>query len=255
LNADKDGSLDSGPGRRDVACNGTGSDPLFASGNERTLTRFTSPDGKAKTGYYIRKTDKFSLYSELMNMDLDRKQVWVTLTYEYIWGRPAGYLDTRAVWLGLGQCLKPPVPFTPPKPYPIDSYGRPLSTKPFDVNSPLWTAPYDGQMIEVGGHLHDGGTDIVIYQNNKVLCNPVASYGGDSAYTEESNGGGGMSGLQHISRMTGCTMMGSFKKGSKFYLTARYNFDMHPGVKNNKGKLDEIMGISLLYISVPRDAH
>jgi hypothetical protein len=243
--------MNNGPGRRDAACNYSGTDPFFSSGNERTPSVYSSPDGKMKTGYYIRRADTFSLYSELMNLDEQAKQVWVTMTYEYIPSHPLDYAETKAVWLGIGQCLKPPVPSIDGKPYPVDKQGRPFDTKPFDVNSPAWWSPWNGIKLSVGGHLHDGGTSIFIYENENVLCTSKASYGTSPQFIEKSTGLQGNPGMRHISHMSGCTMMGPLKKGTRYYLTARYNFDKHPTMLNNKGKPDEIMAISLLYISVP----
>jgi len=181
-----------------------------------------------------------------------KKNVWVTLTYEYLPGLQKDYADTRAVWLGLGQCLKQPVPASPPAPWPLDKQSRPISRKPFNVNSPEWVSPWKGEKIFVSGHLHDGGTNISVYENRRTLCDSTASYATKPEFVERSTGIQGVQGMRHISHMSSCYMMGPLKKGSRYYLTARYNFDKHPSMKNNKGKLDEIMGISLLYIGIPR---
>lgn len=54
---------------------------FFAAGNERTtFTYNTGTDMSSGTGYHISKDDKFMYMVELMNMNMEDKVVYVTMT-------------------------------------------------------------------------------------------------------------------------------------------------------------------------------
>jgi hypothetical protein len=108
---------------------------------------------------------------------------------------------------------------------------------------------------------HSGGVSTEIFLNNQRICNSVPVYGmtptNTSSTAEKGHGHTGMAKRQmmgsgagnmdipHIVRQSGCAFpTGSpLKKGDKMYLQVNYNFKEHPGMKNKKGELDEIMGI------------
>jgi hypothetical protein len=107
-----------GSGRMDPTCvNKTslphmviGTDPakaerFFSSGNERSQARFNPPWVKDQVlGYYLNPTDKFSFIVDLMNQNMDDRVVYMTMTYDYVEGRPAGLDNVKAVWLDAAQC-------------------------------------------------------------------------------------------------------------------------------------------------------
>lgn len=51
--------------------------------------------------------------------------------------------------------------------------------------------------------------------------------------------------ISHILKQDPCLFPDGIplKKGDTMYLQVNYDFKAHPGMKNNKGELDEIMGI------------
>jgi len=242
--------LNIGPGRADAACGIPGADPFFTNGNERELKAYTSLDGSFNSGYYIQPKDNFILYSELMNMDPIEKHVWITIYYEYLPGRPAGYQNTKAIWIQLGQCGQPDTDGSGKK---VFYTGMPLNDKAFQESSAPWTAKQDGTVVFVSGHLHDGGTGTKIYKNDQMICDSETHYGETPAYHQELMPGMNMP-TEHISSVTPCFMPTKMTKGDKFYQTSFYNFTEHPGMRTNRGTLDEIMGISVMYVAFPQDA-
>lgn len=84
-----------------------------------------------------------------------------------------------------------------------------------------------------GGHLHDGGIAIDIYQNDNRICEATPTYG---------SGAGGMShgDGEHIKSMTSCHLMSPMKPGDKFHLVAKYDLTKHSGGKTDTGGLDEV---------------
>jgi hypothetical protein len=72
-----------------------------------------------------------------------------------------------------------------------------------------------------GGHLHDGGVSVVMKNNDKIICDSKAKYGGE----------GKVSGSwETISEMASCAdrVPISVKKGDILTLETSYDFDLHP---------------------------
>ena len=47
----------------------------------------------------------------------------------------------------------------------------------FKISSSPWTSDFDGELLSVGGHLHDGGLTVTIYRNSRAICTSRAKYG------------------------------------------------------------------------------
>ena len=148
-----------GPTRWDPVCYGTGSLPHldvltsvsraernYFCGNERTAFDH-NPNGKdlsRGTGYQITSADKFHYLVDLMNMHMEDKLVYLTMTYDILEGqlRP-GWNDTKAFWLDAMSCLTSEV-------WPRKQTGG------FTIESPTWTPNFEGKLLWSVGHLHDG---------------------------------------------------------------------------------------------------
>jgi hypothetical protein len=213
-----------------------GVDAFFGGGNERLLVKYTNSDASYNSGYYIAPNDTFTAYFELMNMDVDPKTVLPTITFEYIPGRPKGLKHIQDVWIDLDYCSP--------------TGTEPLNDSFFTINSTKWTSPYDGTIVNVDGHLHDGGTHLRVYQNGALLCDAAASYGETPGFVERSNGIQGEAGMKHISHMNSCEAMGPIKKGDVFHVQAEYDFKTHMGERNNRGKLGEVMGLTVFFVAL-----
>jgi hypothetical protein len=203
-------------------------------------------------GYHLESSDKFLFIVDLMNMNPVDHVVFMTLTYDYIEGRPSGFDNMKAIWLDVAQCGTSEV--SPPK-----------QKGAWDVGS-AWTANIEGEILGAGGHLHDGGQWLSISMNDKMVCNCTATYGvGKGAMTpfrytlgeqeladgpgEHHNGPG-----KHITTMSGCTgeQMGKYlKKGQVWKINGHYDYTQNEGMKNAYGSQDNVMAISIMYVKNP----
>jgi len=222
---------------------------FFSSGNERTPTSFGDiTEKKVKSAFPIGDNDSFQAGIELMNMTDEPREVYITIDYEYIPGpKPAGWKTAKAMWLDVTDCGI--------------SFVYPPSKQNFQLKSSGWVAPYSGEMLGVGGHLHDGGTHLDILVNNKVICKSDAKYTISSGNTPMpmrkrdgpgGHGGGAAApghgtadGKPHIREMSTCTMMGKINKGDRIHIEANYEFSKFPGMKAT-----EIMGIAIMYAAM-----
>jgi hypothetical protein len=258
--------LNIGPGRADPTCYGKQSLPhvdvgaspsngerYFSSGNERTVVLLDVLGADTKAGYHIKSTDKFAYIVDLMNMNMQDKTVYVTMYYEFVDGRmPAGWEDIKVVWFDAANCGTSEV-------RPTKENGA------FVVRTRTWKPNFEGRILGVGGHVHDGGIDLQIkYSATEELCNSRAAYAESKEYMSFGGGAGGMGGgshshmtglaMNHISSMTTCYVpklpLAQMKRSQEWQITARYDYDKFPGNKEN-GKQQTIMAIALMYVAIP----
>jgi len=279
-------ALNAGPGRMDPSCMGkvslphmvVGSNPatserMYSSGNEGNFPMFSPPfAGAEKLGYFMEDTDKLSFIVDLMNQTPEDKTVYMTMTYDYLpttagGRRPDGFGNIKAVWLDVNQCGTSEM--TPPA---TDIYSLKAD----------WTANFEGDIFGVGGHLHDGGTNMVISVDGNTVCDSVATYSpvnGGSDAGAESGGMAGMGGMvrrsiydnlnttiardppapgavEHISAMSGCAgpqlPVKTLKMGQKWTIQGNYDYAKHPGMKHADGKEEAVMAISMMYVKNPK---
>jgi hypothetical protein len=76
----------------------------------------------------------------------------------------------------------------------------------------------------LGGHLHDGGQDIIVKINGKEACISKAEYGGPGATRKAKDG----TTWTTVREMTYCPGPLKVKRGDKISLEARYDFEAHP---------------------------
>jgi hypothetical protein len=135
-----------GVGRADTTCKnaprslphiGVGLTPknserIFSSGNERSPISFVT-SGVTDAGYMVNKEDKFYMVVDLMNTSNEDKKAYLTITYDYVEGHPAGWSDVKMVWFDVDNCATSDV-----KP--------PTQTGSFTVDY-TWISDFDGQVI------------------------------------------------------------------------------------------------------------
>jgi hypothetical protein len=150
-----------GSGRWDPTCYGKSSLPhvdvgaspsngerYFSSGNERTLVDMDRGGAETKAGYHLKSTDRYAFIVDLMNMNMDDKTVYMTMTYDILDGPlPAGWRDIQVVWFDVNQCMTSEV--NPPK-----------QSGSFTLRSNSWTPNFEGEAMLVGGHIHDGSNPL-----------------------------------------------------------------------------------------------
>jgi hypothetical protein len=186
---------------------------FFASGNERT--DMVLPAGY---GYPVAAMDKWHMLAELMNMGMKTQRVQVQVTYYYL---PASS-HTRAVtpmWLDENNCHS-------------SDYAIPAghSDKVWNYQVPANGA---GDIVAIGGHLHDYGKHISLTDTTtgKLICNSRAGYGQIPAYEK------------NIDSMSGClgSPLSVIRAGDTLRLDSYYN---SPVAENN------VMGIMAAWVAV-----
>jgi hypothetical protein len=184
------------------------------------------------------------------------KVVYLTMTYDIVEGPlPAGWEDVKVVWFDANQCGTSEVK-------PKQQSGN------FVIKTAVWRPNFEGRLLGVGGHIHDGGVDVdILYAPGQKLCNSAAAYAESKEYItfggkKEGMGDASakahnhMDGLatNHISSMTTCYTpnlpITHLKKDQTWQVTARYDYDKFQGNKE-KGKQQELMAIALMYVAIP----
>ena len=175
-----------------------------------------------------------------MNMTPEPLDAVLTLTYEYI---PLSQLDrdsqfsaTTPLWLDIGGCKGG-----------SDKPAKPNTT--FSYDCPTWKSTVSGEIVFVGAHLHDGGTHLAIRRNDEIICDSVATYGGDPAYVSPPMVGMPGTEMEHISYQSACPNVGALSVGDTMNITAYYDTARRAPMVGNDGSLEPIMGISIVYVN------
>jgi hypothetical protein len=253
-----------GPGRWDPTCVGksssmphaaigsspTKSERYFSSGNERTLLPLDIFGKATDAGYHLRSSDKFAFIVDLMNMNMEDVVVYMTMSYDYVDGPlPAGWRDIKTVWFDANQCGSSEV-------------NPPQQNGKFVIDSGRWVPNFDGEIIGVAGHLHDGGTAVKVnYGPGKTLCESSSKYGESSEFISPAKYSGAHShggASSHISSMSTCIKsirsglpISKLDASQVWTIDGYYNYDAHAGDKHgDTGKQDTVMSIALMYVAV-----
>jgi hypothetical protein len=112
-------------------------DSVINSQNDQEITTYTSSDGKVKTGYSIKSTDRLSLLAELMNYRKESARVNIAFDIEYMPGKPEGYLNTQGMMFTASPC---------------NQTGFNVPTKQYTVTSNEWIVPVDLTLLNARGH-------------------------------------------------------------------------------------------------------
>ncbi|TKA83842.1 hypothetical protein B0A55_00111 [Friedmanniomyces simplex] len=211
-------------GRKDSVCD-MPAQRFFASGNERTAVDFTSTFSAAGTqhlGYPIRANESFFVVGELMNMLNTSQEVVFSMIWEYLPSPRPYFKHAIPYWLDVGGCGDSDVPAK--------------SVSQFAYTSPVLNASFHGTIALIAGHLHDGGTHLDVFRNERSVCTTVATY--TSANVTDD----------HIARIDSCTNAGVTAPGDQWFIKAYYDTVAHPPMAANDGSLEPVMGIALAYL-------
>lgn len=201
-------------GKTDTACPdrqyyGVKSQPLIGSGMERTPIDFADP-----YAIQVEDTDAWGAVWHLMNMTNTPKTVYVKYTLGIQYGADA--TNTRFLtpfWADARTC---PAGTT----WDVPGNGGPNG---IETMTKTWTMPFDGYIVGVGGHMHDGGISMTTkHEDGTLICENLASY-----YL-------GM--LDAISR---CPIHDSIAQGEQVSVTSRYD---------NSAPHAAVMGMSVMFL-------
>jgi hypothetical protein len=136
---------------------------FFASGDERTDIRM--PPGY---GYRVGAFDTWNLIYDLANMNMSAQNVYLKVHYEYVPSSTAGMTNVEPIWMDVAQCG-------------FSEFARPAGQSQASWS---WTVNRPGNIVAIGGHMHDGGTNIVIRNDStgEVICDSRAGYGETPLY-------------------------------------------------------------------------
>jgi hypothetical protein len=194
------------PGRKEA---GMFVQPLIGSGMERTPISFPDP-----YALQVDPLDQWGAVWHLMNMTDTPKKFYVqyTLGIQYY----ANATNTRFV-----------------TPYWADSSTCPAGTTwnvpgnggfgSIETRTKTWSMPFDGYIVGLGGHVHDGGISIVTkHEDGTLICENDATYSG------------GM-----LDKISGCPTHDTVKKGETLSVTSNYD---------NSAPHADVMGIAVMFL-------
>jgi len=216
--------------RQDVTCPGLGvgtfGQRFFSSGNERTPTK----TNESFYGYRQGSNDNWTLIYDLMNLNAAPKQAYITVTFNYVPDTTPGMREITPVWMDVNQCATSQVRAQ------TGQYSYKYSV----------TADRNGKMLGIGGHIHDGGTHLVVSKNGQTVCDSVATYGGTPEYIEGPESMD-MPGMPHISKMSTCqgtqaNPVTTIKPGDVLSIEAFYDSNAHMQMGT-----EPVMGIAIGY--------
>lgn len=132
--------------------------------------------------------------------------VIMTMTFETVPESSSGYKKARMIWLDVTNCGHQ-------SDFPAQTGKYQLASKEFNIDG-------DGEWLNAIGHEHDGGTQVELFQNGKLICTSKQMYGNKGAAYEEPNDGSIASVYMmgkdaHISDVGLCKNFGTVKKGDK----------------------------------------
>jgi hypothetical protein len=134
-------------------------------------------------------------------------------------GRPDGWRDGTMGAMAATGCAG--IAFIPP------------ANESTTLKSPAFTATTAGTIYNAQAHLHDGGVDVKLLVNGKLVCNSQAHYGGDKGTT--SVGGEKWETIQSYDRCGAIDV----SKGDSIVIESTYDLGKH---RLRPGAVDHSMG-------------
>jgi len=221
-------------------------DRFFVTGNERIPFHYYKAAAGGGSAFHLDAQDKFFFLVELMNMNMEDKHVWITMTYDILDGAlPSGWSDVKTIFLDADSCGTSEIKSPPGK-------------QKFEVPSKPWKPNFEGRIIDSIGHLHDGGTEIDIEAKpGKLLCSSKALYAGKPEYVYRETSmamHGDKVARDHISSMDKCgrddIRVDKLTKDQSWVVKGRYDYTVHDA-NLEAGKPSEVMAIAVVIVAVP----
>jgi hypothetical protein len=197
--------------RQDALCPGR-PERFTGSGMERTKLQLWGP-----YAYLVGAGDQWGAILELVNMMPSTSLSGVYVQYKLGYQPGGTASNTRNVtpyFMDITGCAT--------SQFNVPGNGGPGSVY---TKTKSWVAPADGMAVFTGGHLHEGGIDISLKENNSgvVDCTGTAQYDG----------------MGMITAINPCTLHDRVTKNNTYTVTARYD---------NSQAYAGVMGIMLTYV-------
>jgi len=223
------------------------SERYFVTGNERMPFHYYRPTANGGgSAYHLDSGDKFFFLVELMNMNMQDATVYITMYYDITDGAlPAGWQDTKTVFLDANSCKSSEVP-------------SPKGKTVFEIASNPWRPNVEGRIIDSLGHLHDGGTQIDINASgSNALCKSKAVYADKPEYVYRETSmamHGDKVARDHISTMANCgpddIKVPTMSKDQSWTTRGYYDYAQH-SANLEGGSPSEVMAIAIVVVAVP----
>ncbi|TID25758.1 hypothetical protein E2P81_ATG03546 [Venturia nashicola] len=181
---------------------------------------FTTPDGMFNSGYLLGTSSKVIVSAELVNYGKETKEVYLVTELDYLPGDTPDMMDTAVGIMTVNQCDSNMNPFL----------KAPEGKKVWDMKSKDLTISQDGYLLSRRGHMHDGGTGMVLKVNEQVVCDSKAEYGNDGSFKNAD----GVD-FKALSGMKECNEPIAVKKGDNLKFEAYFDLEQHPARKHAHG--------------------
>jgi hypothetical protein len=214
---------------------GVPSSYFLGSGVDNSEYYFTTPDGSYNSGYYIGVADQFVMQAEIVNYNPKPQKWYIAADIEYTPGKPAGAEDVSVTDFNVVGCSG----------FIDAGYYAPDGAAQWNKTSPKFILSQDGTILRALGHLHDGGTNVQLLVNGKVVCDSKATYGGAQGTLVNDDG----STWESISSMSSCHDPVPVKKGDVMTIVSAYDTDLHPLRQSPSGGKMEEMGIYTIFFA------
>jgi hypothetical protein len=191
-----------------------GTTVFTAGANEQgEFNYYAELDGKLKSSYYLKKDRVLMNTLDVVNYAEQDQVVYTATEIEYLEGHPANYIDALLHDIEPGICGGPSG----------NSIHPPQGVKKFSVNATGIEVLRSGYIVNIQGHMHDGGDQISLKINGKEACLSKALYGGPEHTTIEADG----KKVEFLRKMTDCQSI-KVQKGDRIDFQAYYDLDLHP---------------------------
>jgi hypothetical protein len=147
-------------------------------------------------------------------MVTNRTRRYIAAEYEYIQGKPQGTEDVSVTDFNVNSCTG----------FLNAGYRPPNGEAQFNKTSPSFIISKEGTILHAMGHLHDGGTNIQLLINGRIVCDSKATYGGEQGTLETEDG----KKWETISSMTACRDPIPVKTGDVITMVSMYDTALHP---------------------------
>jgi len=172
----------------------------------------------------ISKGQDFGIWADLVNLNKEKKSVYLTYDLEYLPGHVGS--DSQGTLISVTGCGR------------VQRTIKLSKSGPTNTTSGKFRFFRDGYLVNGKGHLHDGGVAMDLYVNGKYICSSNAIYGGESGTTIQNG-----KKWETISGMSVCPGPVKIKDGDYMTLTSRYDLSKHPLRQTGSGMGAEVMGM------------
>jgi hypothetical protein len=203
---------------------------VFMAGATETGTiGYAVKNSTLKSGFYIGKNDKIVIGIDMVNYKDTPRTLYSVSEIEFLPGKSGDLLPAEQMTLDIGTCGGAKG----------TAIHVPKDQTKYSIRGQEITVAKDGYFINMRGHLHDGGKNMVVKLNDKEICDSHAVYGGVG---HEGKGPDGKV-WKTVSETTRCPPELKVNKGDKLVIEANYDVEAHPQRESSHGEMAEGMAL------------